>query len=183
MTRFWVLCLALIPIALVAGDPPASGPADAPATLVAGDAPAATSTDAPAPRVAGDAPAPGPVDSQVRQLVDLVNEHRADIGCPALAWNAQVASVAQAHSKDMVRRKYFSHITPDGADPFDRLDAAGVDYKTAAENIAGGYPSAETTLKGWLGSPSHRVNLEDCQLTQHGVGLDGTLWTHVFITP
>lgn len=123
------------------------------------------------------------VDPSVASFVDLMNDHRTSIGCPALTWSAEVAAVAQAHSADMVARDFFSHTNPDGDSPFDRLQDAGISYSAAAENIAYGYPTAEAVLDAWLGSAGHRANIENCSLTEHGVGLDGTHWTHLFIRP
>jgi uncharacterized protein YkwD len=112
-----------------------------------------------------------------------MNAHRVSVGCPALAWNADVAGVAQAHSVDMIQRDYFAHDNPDGQSPFDRLRSAGIDYRSAAENIAYGYPTGSSVLSAWLDSPGHRRNIENCNLTEHGVGLEGSHWTHVFIRP
>jgi uncharacterized protein YkwD len=81
----------------------------------------------------------------------------------------------------MVARGFFSHTNPDGLSPFDRLNAAGVDFTAAGENIAYGYPSASAVLSAWLGSSGHRANIENGNYTHHGVGLEGTHWTHVFI--
>jgi uncharacterized protein YkwD len=123
------------------------------------------------------------LSSSITSFVQLLNDHRTSLGCPALSWNDEVAAVAQAHSEDMVARDFFSHTNPDGDSPFDRLHAAGISYTAAAENIAYGYPSAEAVLEAWLGSPGHRANIENCSLSEHGVGLDGTHWTHLFIRP
>lgn len=126
-------------------------------------------------------PATGPSDPQVAAFVTLVNQHRASLGLAPLAWRADVAAVAQAHSQDMLDRNYFSHTTPEGATPWDRLAAAGITYASAGENIAYGYPTAETVLAAWLASPGHKANIENPNFTHHGVGLAGTYWTHVFI--
>lgn len=123
------------------------------------------------------------LDPEVEAFVTLMNDHRASVGCSRLTWNARVAQVAQAHSDDMVERDFFSHTNPDGDSPFDRLTDAGIGYTLAAENIAWGYGSAEAVLEGWLGSPGHRANIENCALTEHGVGLNTTRWTHLFRTP
>ena len=132
----------------------------------------------------GDAVGPeAPADPEVVAFVEQVNDHRQSVGCPDLTWNPAVAAVAQAHSEDMVARDFFSHTNPDGASPFDRLTDAGIAYSGAAENIAYGYPTAEAVLAGWLGSAGHRANIENCSLTEHGVGLEGAHWTHVFIRP
>jgi uncharacterized protein YkwD len=122
-------------------------------------------------------------DLDVRLFVSALNEHRVSVGCPALEWNGDVAAVAQAHSDDMVERDFFDHTNPDGDSPFDRLLDAGISYSGAAENIAYGYRTADAVLAGWLDSPGHRANIENCSLTEHGVGLTSSYWTHVFIRP
>ena len=124
-------------------------------------------------------PEPG---GEVEAFVALLNEHRTSVGCAPLAWNADVAVVAEVHSQDMVDRDFFAHTNPDGDTPADRLRDAGLDYRRMAENIAWGYPSGAAVLEGWLGSSGHRANIENCALEEHGVGLVGTHWTHVFAT-
>ncbi len=128
-------------------------------------------------------PAFPPVDPEVEAFALLVNEHRVYQGCEPLTWSPQVAAVAQAHSADMVARGFFAHTNPDGLSPFDRMSAAGVSYRGAAENIAYGFGTAESVLEAWLDSPGHRANIENCSLTEHGVGLEGTHWTHLFRRP
>lgn len=128
--------------------------------------------------------APEPeLPAALQDFVSLLNAHRQSVGCEPLAWNPAVAGVAQRHSEDMVARAYFAHYNPEGESPFDRLQAAGIPYSQAAENIAYGYPSGAAVLEGWLNSPGHRANVENCGLSEHGVGLEGTHWTHLFIRP
>jgi uncharacterized protein YkwD len=125
----------------------------------------------------------GPLDPQLESFASLVNDHRVSVGCEPLAWVSAVADVAEAHSIDMYSRDFFAHVNPDGASPFDRMQDAGLSFSRAAENIAWGYPTPEAVLQGWLDSPGHRANIEDCALTEHGVGLHETYWTHLFRTP
>jgi len=120
---------------------------------------------------------------EIEVFASLMNAHRVSVGCEPLIWIDEVADVAQAHSVDMASRDYFDHTTPDGQSPFDRLRDAGLDFSRAAENIAYGYPTPEAVLQGWLDSPGHRANIENCALTEHGVGLHATRWTHLFRTP
>lgn len=122
-------------------------------------------------------------DPDVEQFVQLMNLHRQSVGCEPLGWNPVAAEVARDHSQDMIDRSFFAHDNPDGHSPFDRMASAGLTYSRAAENIAYGYPTADAVLQGWLDSPGHRRNIENCSLTEHGVGLVGTHWTHVFLTP
>jgi uncharacterized protein YkwD len=129
----------------------------------------------------GDDPT-GPGDnSDVQQFVQLVNQHRLTQGCEALVWRQDVADVAETHSQDMIARGYFDHENPDGQGPGARLAAAGIANTSWGENLARGTTDARTVLDLWLNSPGHRANIEQCAFTQHGVGLVGDHWTHVFI--
>ncbi len=120
----------------------------------------------------------------VQEMARLVNAHRAARGCPALAWLQPAADAAQAHSADMARRGYFDHRSPEGQQPWERLSARGVGYRMVAENIAWTPErGARETLQGWIESPGHRANLENCGYTHHGIGLHEAYWTHVFVTP
>ncbi len=132
-----------------------------------------------APRDAG----PARSDSLARRLARLVNEHRATLGCPPLAWDPDLATVAFGHSMDMATRGFFGHTNPDGETPTGRLRSAFIGYAKAAENIAAGYASPDSVLAAWLRSPRHRRNLEDCAFTRHGVGLFRNRWTHVYVRP
>ena len=127
--------------------------------------------------------APSSVDAPVREFTELMNAHRATVGCGPLTWHKGTARVAERHSEDMVARAFFAHTNPDGDTPFDRLRDGGVGWVgPAGENIAAGYPDAAAVLQGWLNSPGHRANIENCAYTHHGVGLERAHWTHLFVT-
>jgi uncharacterized protein YkwD len=122
--------------------------------------------------------------SQIQQMEQLVNQHRASAGCPPLQPLAGATRAAQLHSEDMARRGYFDHTSPDGKRLRDRLAAQRIEFRMIAENLAhtpGAAPGR--TLRGWIESPGHRRNLENCDYTHHGIGLRDALWTHVFVTP
>jgi uncharacterized protein YkwD len=129
---------------------------------------------------------------EIRALAELVNKHRRSVGCKDLEWLEPVAAVAQKHSDDMVRRNFFDHKNPEGVTPFQRLNAAGIRFTRAAENIAYGQETAQAVLASWLRSPGHRRNIEDCAMREHGIGFArgtktlpyGTMinaWTHNFV--
>lgn len=122
------------------------------------------------------------------QVVTLTNQQRLANGCQPLTVNATLTKVAQAHSEDMARRNFFDHTNPDGRSPFDRMSAAGYEYRTAAENIAAGHRTPEAVVTGWMNSEGHRRNIVNCGLTEIGVGYVtggsyGTYWTQDFGTP
>ena len=140
--------------------------------------------------VAEDAPAPagGGAAGVLGEVVDRTNAERARHGLRALSVDQRLAAAAQAHSADMVRRAFFAHESPDGRQVWDRAVAAGYAYRKVAENIAAGQRTAEEVVRGWMGSPGHRANILDGDLTQIGVGRAdggsyGVYWTQVFGTP
>lgn len=49
------------------------------------------------------------------QVLKLVNEERAKVGCSALAANSSLTKLAEAFSDDMAARNFFDHTDPDGA--------------------------------------------------------------------
>lgn len=126
--------------------------------------------------------APSPQQDPVAvRLAELANVVRQEAGCDTLEWYEDAAEVARRHSADMEARQFFSHVNPDGLNPFDRLAEAGIHYKAAAENILHGEATASRALGLWLESPGHRENLVNCDFTHHGVGRVDSYWTHIFL--
>jgi uncharacterized protein YkwD len=115
------------------------------------------------------------------QFANLVNAVRVEAGCSELKWHDGAADVAGRHSRDMRDRRFFSHENPDGLNPFDRLEAAGIKYAAAAENILHGEATATRALGLWMDSEGHRANILDCSFTHHGVGRADSHWTHLFL--
>ncbi len=122
-------------------------------------------------------------------LLSRVNRVRSDHHLIPLVRRSDLDQVAVAHSLDMARRGYFSHSSPEGANPVDRLQQGGVtDMRLAAENLGKtthADPSAQI-VKTWLQSPDHRDNLLAPALNFTGIGIargaDGSLiYTHVYI--
>jgi len=109
-------------------------------------------------------------DVQTRNdIFFLVNRERLREELSPLACDFRLSEIAQAHAMDMARRGYFSHISPEGKSPFDRLRDAGVTYRLAAENIAWRYRDARSVVKGWMNSAGHRRNILG-DFTKAGVG-------------
>ena len=121
-----------------------------------------------------------------QQVLALVNKTRAEYGLNPLTWAEDLAVVARAHSSDMIRRSFFDHTNPDGKSPFDRIKAAGITYRTAAENIAYGQRSPEEVMNAWMNSSGHRANILNAKVKEMGVGAvrnsGGTIyWTQLFV--
>lgn len=111
-------------------------------------------------------------DLEARMLV-MVNAERAGQKLQPLKPDPKLAEVARAHSRDMFARGYFSHITPEQRDPFDRMRAEDVRFLAAGENLAlaSTLPRAH---QGLMNSPGHRANILRPQFGRVGIAvLDG----------
>lgn len=139
----------------------------APATAAPGEA-ASEAGPAPggsSPSVAACPSAAGTAGA-IRQGVCLMNRERASRGLRPLRANAKLATAAERHAWDMVRRGYFAHRSPSGTDLVDRIRVTG--YFRAAtrwkvgENLAWGtgeLASAVAVSERWMASPPHRANV------------------------
>ena len=119
--------------------------------------------------------------SYAEEVLKLVNAERTKNGLNALQLDGALSKVAEAHSKDMATRNFFSHTNPDGLSPFDRIKNAGISYKTAGENIAMGQKSAEQVVEAWMNSEGHRKNILNASFTKMGLGHVNNYWTQLFI--
>jgi uncharacterized protein YkwD len=119
------------------------------------------------------------------EVFNLLNAERAKNGAGALQCDPAAVKVARAHSQDMCTRKYFSHTTPEGKSPWDRLKAGGVSFSSAGENIAWGQTSAQQVHNAWMNSSGHRKNMLNPSWVRVGIGYVGCTgkpyWTEVFM--
>ena len=92
------------------------------------------------------------------QMLGLVNAERTKRGLQPLKADPAMREVARNHSRDMFVRGYFSHYTPEGKDPFDRMKAAGVTYYVAGENLAL-TQTLQLAHTGLMNSPGHKANI------------------------
>ncbi len=111
-----------------------------------------------------------------KKMLEMVNEERAKHGLKPLKEDPEMKVVARKHSADMFARGYFSHHTPEGKDPFDRMRAENVRFLTAGENL-----SLARTLNmahdGLMNSPGHRANILRPSYGRVGIGvLDGGIY-------
>lgn len=116
---------------------------------------------------------PKPREELELKMLALINEERAKEGLSPLEWDAEMLPVARAHSADMFARGYFSHVTPEGKTPSDRIRAGKVRFLTAGENLALG-PTLTICHNGLMNSPGHRANILQRAYGRVGIGiLDG----------
>lgn len=160
---------------------------------------------------AGPLPRTGPLPEQrtrptirgpelERQIHVLINKERRKHGLTLLEWKETLAVVARKHSRDMAKRGFFSHYSPEGNDFSYRYRQEGFTCGVpvgrtiyqGGENIAlnhlydsvimvnGAATSydwnsqnkiAETTVQGWMNSPGHRKNILTPYFKSEGIGV------------
>nr|WP_294905687.1 CvpA family protein [uncultured Lacibacter sp.] len=104
------------------------------------------------------------------QMLQLINAERRKRNLKPLVADEPLRKVARAHSADMMKRGYFSHVNPEGKDPFYRMKKAGITYKKAGENLA--YASTlQKAHKGLMNSPSHRAAILNKSFGRVGIGI------------
>ncbi|MBC3538590.1 CvpA family protein [Rufibacter sediminis] len=104
------------------------------------------------------------------EMLQLVNAERAKQNLAPLAADTSLRRVARLHSEDMFRRGYFSHYTPEGWSPFDRIRKARVPFRLAGENLALA-PTLEIAHNGLMNSPGHRANILRDRFGRVGIGV------------
>jgi uncharacterized protein YkwD len=122
-----------------------------------------------------------PIDSSratvSRAMLCLINVERRKHGLRALRLEPRLSKAARDHSRDMVRRRYFSHTTPDGIGFAERIRGAG--YMTSSrrwrvgENIAWGWrrrDGAARIVREWMHSPPHREEILEPSFRDAGIG-------------
>jgi hypothetical protein len=131
------------------------------------------------------------------QLFSLTNQDRTGNGVHSLVFSGTLQNIGEAapyncngihisgRSKDMITRNYFAHpILGCGQYVFSMMQAYGVHYRSAAENIGfNAYdPNPVADINGaFMASRDHRPNILNPNYTEMGVGsyatAAGATWT------
>jgi len=127
----------------------------------------------------------------------LINAERKKYGLKPLKYSKKLQKIAEAHSKDMAKRNYVSHVTPEGLDPTARAKKAEYNVEKlegnrirvgVGENIFEAYAAMEENgkvtpylepledaskkiVKKWMQSPPHKKNIIDKNYTLTGIGV------------
>jgi uncharacterized protein YkwD len=173
-------------VAPVSQPPPKTVPPTATPTNVV--APSSTpSTAKPATPVI--APILSDLEKKRADVLRLVNAERSLIGVTTLKQNALLEQAAQEHAEDMAARNYFSHISPEGKTPLDRIKAKGyfsapctgcLFTSTYAENTGADQRTPEEIVDAWMHSDSHRKNILDPSFADTGIGFAKGYWVETF---
>jgi uncharacterized protein YkwD len=104
----------------------------------------------------------------------LVNAQRGARGLARLTPSGRLRAAAVAHSRDMVRRRYFDHVSPGGSTPMRRARQAGFPGPTLGEAIGWGTFGLATPagmVRLFMNSTPHRHVLMHPRVREIGVGI------------
>ena len=139
--------------------------------------PAATPAHAAACENTDQAPTEATVEQSRNAVLCLLNRERTRRHMGRLRENARLRRAAQDHTRDMVQREFFEHVSPGGGTMLDRLKKTGyVDGGgwTIGENIAWGTGQLATPasiVRSWMHSPGHRANILRRRFREVGIGV------------
>lgn len=111
-------------------------------------------------------------------LLDHINAHRVSIGLNALIDHGVMRDLARAHSIHMAVHGFESSLNPEGDDPGDRADIAGLFWSAYAENVVYGENDAHDAFDAMLASPGMHAVIDDPFWVYAGAGYehDASSW-------
>lgn len=120
-------------------------------------------------------PVQSPKTAQIEvQIRQRINEIRQEQGLGELQANEKLAEVARRYSQQMAEQDFFSHTSPTGETPAQRVRSAGIGYRLVGENLfkSTNIPQpVSAAVEGWMDSPGHRENILRSQYRETGIGV------------
>jgi len=90
------------------------------------------------------------------ELISLVNQARNKIGLSDVSSNKKLQKTAKNRLEDMQKKKYFSHLSPNGKNIKFFLQESDYKIILAGENLARNFTDEEELNNAWLNSFFHR---------------------------
>lgn len=115
-------------------------------------------------------------------ILELVNENRrkANSALKELSWDETLQHIARAHSDDMLARRFFDHVNPDGLSAGDRIALAHRQligntgeniFRQSGYSVSDARQTAALIVRELMASPGHRENILRPEFTHLGVGV------------
>ncbi|MGH2942965.1 MAG: CAP domain-containing protein [Solirubrobacteraceae bacterium] len=109
----------------------------------------------------------------------LLNAERGKRGLAPLSSHRQLRKAAQAYSANMVRQRFFAHVSPQGTTLRSRVSRTSylrgrLSSWSLGENLAWGSGDRATPkriVRSWMHSPGHRDNILDPSFRDIGIGV------------
>lgn len=117
------------------------------------------------------------------EIITLINDYRVSKNLQKLNTYNIVSSEAVSHTNYMIQTGEVSHANF-GARYQNLVTYA--DAKSAAENVAYGYSTAQAVVNAWINSDAHRHNIENASFTDFGISTKSNdegkyYFTNIFI--
>ena len=124
----------------------------------------------------------GTVDKDAEnQMLLLVNQERSKRGLSTLTLDTDLQQLARDYGQEMLMKGYFSHYTPDGLSPFDRMQARNIVFSYAGENLAFS-ANVDLAMQGLMNSPGHKANILSTNFKRVGFGvIDAGIYGEMFV--
>lgn len=124
------------------------------------------------------------------EVIRLTNEKRVQTGLAPLTENSTLSQAAMAKGTDMINRDYWSHVSPDGVQPWKFFTDAGYRYRFAGENLARDFSNPSSAVEAWMASATHKDNILSPKYKEVGIaviegdlaGVDTTIIVQFFGT-
>jgi uncharacterized protein YkwD len=107
------------------------------------------------------------------QIFRGTNAIREEVGSLPLEWNECLSKEAKKRAKQIVDTGLFAHEDITGKMPYSKqIEICDSDWNWAGENLAKGYKSGEDTVKAWVNSRLHYLNLVREEYTEIGIACE-----------
>ena len=107
---------------------------------------------------------------QIDTMLREVNMQRALHGAGPLKLDKRLGAAARKHARDMAKRDFLHHRSPDERGFQERVLSEGYPWRAIAENIGAGLSSPKSTIDSWMTSPGHRDNMLNRDFNDAGIG-------------
>lgn len=108
-----------------------------------------------------------------QELLDKINNHRAQYGLSPLVWSADLIRASAWKSNDMIKSGTLSHTDSFNRDTQKRITDCGYnDSASFGENIDSGTPDSKITFEAWSHSPPQNSNLLNGDFKEVGIALE-----------
>lgn len=123
-------------------------------------------------------------DALQKEVFELVNQERANVGLQALTYRENAQICADIRAEEITVK--FEHTRPDGNLCFTVLSDNGITYNTVGENIASGQSTAQAVMDSWMNSTEgHKEAILSDEYKEIVIGVtvkDGFYyWVQIFI--
>jgi len=104
-------------------------------------------------------------------VLTQMNFYRGLHRLPALRLDERLSAAAEDRMRDMEELEYWAHDSPHGRRPFEWLAPHRYVFRTAGENLASGFETAEIMVVSWMESAGHRRNIVSPDFKDVGIAI------------